>query len=222
MLNTEGIELLGIVDNFYLIHDGMDIEDKIDSIVRAYPYIKYLQIGNEYTTIVFDEDPTLRGDYRITVEYYMRVFNRIYNHVAKNYPDITLLTYSILGSGERGPQELERMAKLGLKDMSRQRVIVAINCYSAGEASWYPGVLSHSLRGYRVWVTESGNINPSQHIDHIKYEYPAIKNILRAERIYWYVLWEVSGFKLIDDFPDSQSPARWSSPLFKALINGGQ
>ncbi|MBI2065116.1 MAG: hypothetical protein HYT62_03640, partial [Candidatus Yanofskybacteria bacterium] len=54
MLNTEGIELLGIVDNSYLIYDGMDIEDKIDSIVRAYPYIKYLQIGNEYTTIVFD------------------------------------------------------------------------------------------------------------------------------------------------------------------------
>ena len=60
MLNTEGIELLGIVDNSYLIYDGMDIEDKIDSIVRAYPYIKYLQIGNEYTTIVFGEDPVKR------------------------------------------------------------------------------------------------------------------------------------------------------------------
>ena len=221
MLNDEGVKLLGIVDNFYLIYDGENIERKIDEIIRVYPYVKYLQIGNEYTTIVFQGDSSLRkDDPRVTTEYYMKVFNRIYNHVTRNYPDITLLTYSILGSGQRGPDELEKMFNLGLRNMDRQKVIVAINCYSAGDASLYSGTLNR-LGRYRVWVTESGYDNPDRHLDHVKYEYPAIKNILRAERIYWYVLWERTSFRLIDDFPDSQSPARWFSPLFKALISQG-
>ncbi len=102
-----GIDLLGLVGNEYLF--AQDIEQHIDRIFAAYPEIRYFQIGNEVTTILPSTGPT------ITIDDYMIVFQRIYNHVRNHHPGrAVLLTQSTLGYGVYGPAELEAMVRLGL------------------------------------------------------------------------------------------------------------
>jgi hypothetical protein len=102
-----GLEILGLVENDYLFDP--DIEGAIDRIFAAYPEIRYFQIGNEVTTILPPGGPT------ITIEEYAAVFERVYAHVQARHPGrAILLTQSALGSGLRGPTELETLARLTL------------------------------------------------------------------------------------------------------------
>lgn len=207
-----GIEMLGLIDNWYLVDSN--IEQDIDQIFAAYPEIHYFQVGNEITTIA--NGPL------IATEQYMVVFKRIYDHVQKKYPNKVLLTYSTLGRGERGPKELEKMANLGLTEMSPDKVIIAINCYDPSVVNEYFGVINGPLRKFRVWVTETGTDDPNMHTAFIQKNYDDLENYLRAERIYWYVMWggdgpPDEGFSLIKH-PGSY-PNYWRSPLFKLLTN---
>ena len=112
------------------------------------------------------------------------------------------------------------MVNMGLMDLDPQHVIIAINMYDLGHAGQYTGMLGGSLRGFRVWVTESGIQNPDLHASWVREEYPRIRNLLRAERVYWYVMWgEDSGpdtdFSLIKN--PRNAPDYWKSPLFQLL-----
>ena len=76
----------------------------------------------------------------ITIEQYMTLFRRIYDHVQNRHPGrATLLTQSTLGSGLHGPEELESMVNLGLTDFDPRHVIIAINLYDLDHAGQYPG-----------------------------------------------------------------------------------
>lgn len=206
-IGAMGVELLGIVDNYYLIEDSRRIEETMDNIIRTYPEIRYFQIGNEITTI-------LPNSPRINMKEYMSVFSRIYYHVVSNYPHITLLTHSTTGLRSRGARELEEMASFGLANMDPARVIIGINVYSI--AGNRPNVLNTSLRSFRVWITETGINNQNEHLLFFRDIYPRLKSIFRAERIYWYTLYANTGdkgFSLIDI-------VRWpngSSQLFNLL-----
>jgi hypothetical protein len=208
-----GVELLGLISNEFLFDP--DIEGVIDRIFSSYPTIRYFQVGNEITTILPLSGPTM------TVEGYMEVFQRIYDYVQLRYPGrAILLTQSTLGSGLHGPKELERMAALGLARMDPDKVIIAINDYSPHEAINYVGLLGSTLRRFRVWVTESGVASSNYHISFVRDHYPLLRNYLRAERIYWYVLWggDSGGdaeFSLIRNPADC--PDYWTSPLFTML-----
>jgi hypothetical protein len=208
-----GVELLGLINNEFLFDP--DLEGVIDRIFAAYPEIRYFQVGNEITTILPATGPTM------TIEGYMAAFQRIYDHVQLRYPNrATLLTQSTLGSGLHGPQELEQMAALGLAQMDPGKVILAINDYDPYEAGNYVGLLGGTLRRFRVWVTESGVPNPDQHISFVREGYPLLRNYLRAERIYWYVLWggdsgSDAEFSLIRN--PANTPNYWTSPLFTML-----
>ena len=208
-----GVELLGLISNEYLF--DQDIEQVIDRIFATYPEIRYFQVGNEITTILPTSGPTM------TIERYMAVFQRIYDHVQTRYPGrAILLTQSTLGSGLYGPTELETMAALGLADMDPAKVIIAINDYDPQSATQYVGLLGGTLRRYRVWVTESGVANPDAHIGFVQGGYPLLRNYLRAERIYWFVMWggdsgSDTDFSLIKN-PGSY-PDYWTSPLFRLL-----
>jgi hypothetical protein len=212
-----GIELLGLIGNEYLFEP--DIERQIDRIFGAYPEIRYFQIGNEVTTILPPTGPT------ITIEEYAAVFRRVYDHVQTRHPGrAILLTQSSLGSGLRGPVELETLAGLGLARMDPDRVIVAINAYDPGSVNQYRGLLGRTLRTFRVWVTESGMADPALHIPFVRENYPLLRHYLRAERVYWYVMW--GGDSGSDaDFSLIKHPARypnyWKSPLFE-LLEGGK
>ena len=212
-IGAMGIELLGLINN-ELLFDA-DIEGVLDRIVSTYPEIRYFQVGNEITTILPPSGPTM------TIERYMEVFQRAYDHVQLRHPGrVTLLTQSTLGSGLHGPRELERMATLGLAQMDPAKVIIAINDYDPHEAAYYVGLLGSTLRRFRVWVTESGVANPDHHISFVQDGYPLLRNYLRAERVYWYVLWggdsgRDTEFSLIKR--PSSYPNYWRSPLFTML-----
>ena len=205
-----GLEVLGLVSNDNLF-DG-DLEGAIDRIFAAYPEIRYFQIGNEITTIQPQTMP---------IEQYAVVFQRIYDHVQSRHPGrAILLTQSALGSGLRGPTELETLTGLALARMDPDKVIVAINAYDPDAVSQYRGLLGGSLRSFRVWVTESGMASSSAQAAFVRDKYPLLRLYLRAERVYWYVLW--GGDSGTDvEFSLIRSPSRypdyWKSPLFSLL-----
>lgn len=203
-------DTLWILDNYYLFDPN--IERVIDQVFNWYPTIHYLQIGNETTTILPKNGP------QISIEMYMDVYKRINAYIQRRYPGVALLTQSTFGSGSFGSVELERMIKLGLKEIS-PKPIIAMNVYSISAANQYSYVVSNSLRGYRIWITESGVNDPNMHISFVQQIYPVLKNALRAERIYWYCLYcgesgDDSGYGLIKDI---MAPMIWKSPLYGLL-----
>lgn len=212
-LGAMGLDVLGLVSNEYLFEP--DLEAAIDRIFAAYPEIRYFQIGNEVTTILPATGPT------ITIEQYAAVFQRVYDHVQARHPGrAVLLTQSALGSGLRGPTELETLTNLALARMDPDKVIVAVNAYDPEAVSQYRGLLSGALRAFRVWVTESGIASPSLQATFVRDRYPLLRLYLRAERVYWYVLWGGDSgpdmdFSLIR-YP-SRYPEYWKSPLFELL-----
>jgi hypothetical protein len=211
-----GLELLGLVANEYLFE--ANIERAMDGIFSAYPEIRYFQIGNEVTTILPPTGPT------ITIEEYAAVFQRVYNHVQARHPGrAVLITQSSLGSGLRGPVELETLGQLALAGMDPEKVIIAINSYDPHSVSQYRGLLGGPLRNFRVWVTESGVADPALHIPFVHERYPLLRQYLRAERVYWYVMWGGESGPDID-FSLIRQPGRypdyWKSPLLELLMGG--
>jgi len=208
-----GLEVLGLVSNEYLVEP--DLEGAIDRILRAYPEIWYFQIGNEITT--------LQGGPTMTIEEYASVFQGGCDHVQARYPGrAILLTQSALGSGLRGPTELAKLADLAVSRMDPDKVIVAINAYDPDGVSQYSGVLGGKLRSFRVWVTESGMANPDRQAAFVRDKYPLLRRYLRAERVYWYVMWggdagPDTGFSLVKD--PANYPNYWKSPLFDLLVD---
>ena len=77
MIGSLGIELVGIVDNEYLLDP--DIEARVDEIYAAYPEITYFQVGNEVT------NPNI-GSATMSIVQYMVALRRVYDHTQKNYP----------------------------------------------------------------------------------------------------------------------------------------
>jgi hypothetical protein len=211
-----GVEVLGLVSNEYLLDNN--IEGTLDRILSDYPEIRHFQIGNEITTILPASGP------QVTIEHYANLFQRAYTHVNTRYPGRAILvTQSALGSGLRGPSELETLATQALSHMDPDKVIVAINAYDPDNVSQYRGLLGGPLRSFRVWVTESGVANPEAHAQFVRDKYPLLRRYLRAERIYWYVMW--GGDEGVDtDFSLIRSPfaypSYWKSPLFNLLVNG--
>ncbi len=220
MLSSLGIEMVGIVPNENLFDSNP--EAMIDRYISAYPDIRTFQIGNEVTTI-----NQTQGLPRMTIEQYMDVFIKIYNHVQSSSSPVMLMTQSTFGSGFYGSNELKRMTELGLKPntLSPQRVIVGINVYSDDALNEYVSTRNQYLDdpkqgGYRIWVMETGSSSPAQHISHVRSFYSRLASTLGAERIYWYALWAGdagtdTGYSLILNPHD---PNRMTySPLFKAL-----
>ena len=208
-----GVDLLGLISNEYLFEEN--IEREIDRIFTVYPEIRYFQIGNEITTILPSTGPT------ITIDRYMEIFQRIYDHVQSRHPGrAMLLTQSTLGSGLYGASELETMANSGLAQMDPARVIIAINAYDPEGANQYRGLLGGTLRTFRVWITESGVSDPALHVPFVRDKYPLLRHYLRAERVYWYTLWggdsgSDTDFSLIKN--PRNHPDYWKSPLFELL-----
>lgn len=213
-----GIDILFIIDNYYLFDNN--IEQVIDDAFRKYPDIRYFQIGNEITTIL------PRPGSQITIEEYIKKFNRIYDHVQAKYPGRAILvTQATLGAGNYGAQELEKMYGLGLNRMSPEKVIIGINCYSPAAASQYSGVISGPLREFRIWVTETGNTDPDLHPAYVRTAHRELRDSLRAERIYWYAAWagdtgSDEGFGLMKQ--PNKFPNYLKMPLLKMLLGEWQ
>ncbi len=215
MISSLGIEIsIGGIPNESLFDPNP--EAMIDRYISLYPEVRVFQLGNEVTTI-----NSSLGLPKMTIEQYMEIFKRIYNHTS-----VVLMTQSTFGSGFYGSNELKRMVELGLtpNTLSPQRVIVGINIYSEDALNEYVSTRNQYLGdskhgGYRVWVTETGSSSSAEQIAHVGSFSPRLTNALSAERIYWYVLWD--GDALGEDYGlirNAHDPANMTySPLFKAL-----
>ena len=214
MIGSLGIELVGIIDNEYLLDP--DIEARIDEIYAAYPEITYFQVGNEVT------NPNINSA-TMSVVHYMVALRRVYEHTQMHHFGKMLITQSPRGTGDYS-RELEEMVDLGLREMSPQKLIVGINVYSDYALVGYSDRIRKHLSGYRIWVMETGSSDPSQQVQFVQNFYPQLRTSLRAERIYWYVMWagdddihmpgSESGFNLISNV---LNPPLTYSPLFKKL-----
>ena len=72
-IRSTGVDLLALVSNQYLFVDN--IEREFDKILTDYPEIRYFQIGNEVTTILPADGPT------IDIASYMSVFRLSLIHI---------------------------------------------------------------------------------------------------------------------------------------------
>ncbi len=64
--------------------------------------------------------------------------------------------------------------------------------------------------------------DPTLHIPWVQEKYPLLRDYLRAERIYWFVMWGGDGgpdtdFSLIKN--PRAFPVYWTSPLFDLLTS---
>ena len=210
MIGSLGIELVGIIDNEYLLNPN--IEARIDEIYAAYPEITYFQVGNEVT------NPNINSA-TMSIVHYMVALRRVYDHTQRNYPNKMLISQSTFGSGRIGGLELEQMVNLGLREMSNQKLIIGINVYTEEALIEYSRVIRGHLSGYRIWVMETGSNIPSRQVQFVQSFYPQLKTSLRAERIYWYVMWGGdngldTGYSLISNV---LNPPLVYSPLFNRL-----
>lgn len=213
MIGSLGIELVGIIDNEYLLDP--DIERRVDEIYAVYPEITYFQVGNEVT------NPNINSA-TMSIVRYMIALRRVYDHTQRLYPDKMLISQSTFGSGRIGGLELEEMVNLGLREMSSGKLIVGINVYTLDAVIEYSRVIREHLSGYRIWVMETGTSDPSQQVQFVQNFYPQLRTSLRAERIYWYVMWggdecgtcTDTGYSLISNV---LNPPLVYSPLFNEL-----
>lgn len=210
MIGSLGVELVGLINNDYLFDPN--IEARIDEIYVAYPEITYFQVGNEVT------NPNINSA-TMSIVQYMVALRRVYDHSQRNYPSKILITQSPRGTGDYSG-ELEEMVKLGLREMSSQKLIIGINVYSDYAIVGYSNKIRKYLSGYRIWVMETGSNIPAQHVQFVENFYHQLRTSLRAERIYWYVMWGGdidgdSGYGLITNV---LSPPLAFSPLFNVLV----
>lgn len=211
MIGSLGIELVALINNAYVFDPN--VEARIDEIYAAYPEVRYFQVGNEVTNFT-----------SMSIVQYMVALRRVYDHTQRNYSDrnVTLITQSTFGSGRKGGLELEEMVGLGLREMSNQKLIVGINVYTQEAILEYSRAIREHLSGYRIWVMETGNcISSLSQVEFVRSFYPQIGvqfgGPLRAERIYWYVMWEGDANEKCSLISNVLSPPVTFSPLFQEL-----
>jgi hypothetical protein len=205
-----GVDIVGIVDNADLF--APDVEGTFDRYRAAYPQVRTFQIGNEITT--------LPGG-AMTIDQYVDVFVRTYTHVVSRYPDVTLVSQATFGAGKGGSTDLAaEAAAFTSRVMSGARVVLGINVYTETALAAYAVVIPSIPRGYRIWVTEAGETDPSGQVSYVTLTYPQLQNALRADRIYWYALWagDSGGDSDYSLIKNAASPPIAPGPLFQLLI----
>jgi hypothetical protein len=99
-------------------------------------------------------------------------------------------------------------------------IIVAIHYYGyASEAIHRFSTQIHRLQfSVDVWVTETGIKEYSKHIGYVNEIYPNLRNVLRADKIFWYVFSECSEHSLVSDLSSGCGGNITLSPLYGALV----
>ena len=204
-----GLDVIGIMDNADLI--GPDVEGAFDRYRAIYPQIRTLQIGNEVTT---------SGVMPITIDQYIAIFTRIYDHAVASGAGVTLVSQATFGSGTVGASDLAAEANaFQAHGMSGSTVVLGVNAYSQKAIDAYTAIVPSIPSGYRIWVTETGIADPTTQTAFVAATYPVLRAQLRAERIYWYVLWagDSGGDSAYSLISGAAHPPIVPGPLFQIL-----
>lgn len=201
-LHSRGIEVLGLFENEFL-RDPNVVEIFHDQ-VRRYPYIQYWEIGNEVDWFI-----------KMSAQEYMGIFDKIYQ--ASRDWDITLLSQAPFGNID-GAKFFEAMVNNGLDKYTD--IIVALHYYGyASEAIHRFSTQVHRLPlSVDVWVTETGIKDQSKHIGYVNEIYPNLRDVLRADKIFWYVFSECSEHSLVSNLCSDCGGNVTLSPLYRALV----
>lgn len=209
-LNFRGVEVLGLFENKYL--RDPNVYQIFGEQVRQNPTVRVWEIGNEVT-----------GFISMSPQEYMPIFRNLFYYVKTNHLDVKLAPQSD-GLGEMLDAGLDQLIRDGLQIVTvhfygRETLKVTLNLEDLEkQIARVPGTV-------QIWVTETGDNNWSNQISHVETNYPRLRSVLRAIRIFWYVFSECpvnSGdFSLIKGLPEQCAAQPTLSPLFSVLTNGG-
>ncbi|HXK36708.1 MAG TPA: hypothetical protein VJ553_03955 [Candidatus Paceibacterota bacterium] len=209
-------DILGIFPNEYLAEP--DVAEIFSATVRANPAIEYWEIGNEVDLFI-----------TMPPEQYVPIFIGLYRHAQAHHPEITVIPQASVG-GTGGDSYIRRVLDAGLLGLARdpdpatQLRIFALHYYSV-QSTYLPEAKRQIQRlpaNVEVWVTEAGINGFGGQVDFVRTEYPRLRSMVRATRIYWYVFAECSGHSMVRGLPPTcleDPPA--PSPLYQLLLPGG-
>ncbi len=205
-MTSQGIEVLGLFDNEFLRNP--DITDIFDRIVSQNPSVRTWEIGNEV------QGPPGIGA-QMQVQEYVPIFLKLFYHAKQKYPGLVLMPQS---------DSLGTMLDIGLDRAVRDGLaVVTVHYYgnrSAVPLQLLQKEISRLPATVRVWVTETGANSWTHQINYVEDNYPRLRNIIKADRIYWYALSLCDDFALIRDKGlTCRPPDPPFSPLFIELTD---
>ncbi len=199
-----GCAVLGVITD----HEGQsgfieqlsnNLHETLMLYFETYPSIKYWQLLNEPTNF-FDISPT---------DYVKKYLAPAAQFIRTNYPHITIISAAPVGTSQ-GPILMAEMAAAGLE---KHCDIVGVHIYNPVTIIEYAAFIKK-----RIWVTETGVADPMQHIAWARDTLKGVREALKPERIFWYVLWDESQYSLIN-IDETTGSLSGSSPLYELLIN---
>lgn len=209
-------DVLGIFPDEYL--SAPNVEDLFCAMVRANPAIEYWEIGNEVQLFI-----------TMPAEQYVPIFIGLYRHALAHHPEITVIPQASVGV-TGGDAYIRRMLDAGVlglakdPDPATRLRVFAIHYYSVG-STYLPEAKRQIQRlpaDVEVWVTESGVNSSGGQVDFVRTEYPRLRAMVRATRIYWYVFSECSEYSLVRGLaPSCAETPPVPSPMYRLFIPGG-
>lgn len=202
-LHARGVDVLGIFDNEHL--RDPNVVEIFHRYVQEYPFINNWEIGNEVDYFI---KPSM------TAKEYMNIFDKIYQ--ASRGWGITIVSQAPFGT-IAGAEFLKEMVDNGLGNYPD--IIVAIHYYAYASKAIHDFATQTSRLSHRVpiWVTETGVKDQSKHIGYINDVYPDIRNVLRADRIYWYSFSNCDEHSLVQSLSSGCGGEVLISPLYSQL-----
>lgn len=211
-LSSQGIEILGLFENEYL--RSPNVTQIFDDEVRRNPFVQVWEIGNEV------EGPPGVGA-NMSVREYTPIFLSLFYYAKTNFPNLKLAPQS---------DSLSDMLDAGLDKAVKDGLpIITIHFYPEKPTTLPLAGLQQIIATRipattQVWITETGIANWSApgratQAEFVRDNYGRFSSMLRAVRIYWYVMSECSDFDLVhvQDLPCGRPPQM--SPLFLELTD---
>ncbi len=211
-LMAQQVDVLGIFPDQYLREDNAP--ERFIALARMYPQVKVWEVGNEVGLFV-----------QMSPEEYVPIYLRIYAKAKRELPNLEILPQPP-ASGEGAVRIFGKMLDLGVLDLANnpdpsfRLGIVSLHFYSDKSTYIYEmkSQLERLPADTEVWVTEAGINRWSDQVQFVEVNYPRLRGLWRASRIYWYVLAECSEFALVSGLPPQCANKPQESPLFQALV----
>jgi hypothetical protein len=211
-VTAQGGDVLAIFSNEHL--RSPNVWDVLKEQMARNPDIRYWEIGNEIDVFT-----------NITVAEYLPVFLDLHRRAGEEFPDRVVIPQAPCG-GCQGAAHVREMMDGGLLSLAHQGRLPVVSVHYYSLHSTYLGDIKTQIErlppSTQVWVTETGIPDVGRHVEHVRTEYPRIRSMVRATRIYWYVFAECSELSLVQGLasPCAVSPPQ-PSPLYM-LLTGGQ
>lgn len=200
--DAQGVEVLGIFNNEHL--RSPNVIEIFRSYVERFRFIKHWEIGNEVDHFI-----------GMSAKEYMGIFDKLYQ--ASREWDITLLSQAPFGNTD-GAGFFKEMIDNGLDKYSDIIVALHFYAYDGPALNRFGGQVGRLSKAVPIWVTETGIIEQSKYVGYVNEIYPDIRNVLRAERIYWYVFSECSEHSMVSNLAPACSGEISVSPLYSQLV----